>query len=451
MSLPATSPSSQEDVFPQKSLLIWVFLFAYLPFVIAHGFETWSRPAVDFPPLYCATKAVFDYGQTPYGPDAFAAQAMAIGRPIPPFIYPPPSLLVLFPLHYFDYDTAKALMLVANHLCLLFATGFILLKLFPDVFARAPAPLSAALILIYIFLFDPTVVTLHLGQVNLFLLVCICLTWEALRKERGALAVAIPLSIAIAIKTYPVLLLPVLVCSRRYKAAAWTVALFGLYCAASYWLMPQYIWHDWLTKVLPTGGDAHAGPWNQNIRAFVARAFQPNEFSEPLLVWPQGVKPLIALLTLGITAVTLWVGLRHWRAPFRRENVDQLFSLFLLLIFLIAPVSWEHHFVYLLPSLALLILHLLSGEVWGHWRWVIALSLCLIAWKVPMTAPGLKHGFWTLLISAKFYPAVALWVFFAVRSLQCTKSPDGTGAAALGEKSKTLHSRDTLPSVTVSA
>jgi len=276
--------------------------------------------------------------------------------------------------------------------------------------------------LVYLFFFDPTVVTLHLGQVNLLLLVCICLMWEALRRNRGALAVALPLSVAIVIKTYPLLLLPLLVLRRRYKAAAWSLALFGLYCAVSYFVLPASVWPDWIKHVLPAGGDAHAGPWNQNIRAFIARAFLPNPFSEPLLEFPGIVKRLIYLLSFIVLAVSAWIAFLFWRrADESRRTTDFLFSLFLFAMFLIAPVSWEHHFVYLLPSLALLLTLLVSGEVRGHWRWIVALSLALIAWKLPITAPELTHGWRTLLISAKFYPAVALWLFFVVASIRVTK------------------------------
>ena len=423
--LPASQSTSTTAPYGSK-ILVWLFLFAYLPWVLMHGFEAWSRPAVDFPPLYFATKVVFDQHQSPYGEDAFAPQALALGRWVPPFIYPPPSLLVLYPLHFFDYDTAKGLMLAANHLCLLFATWFMFRRLFGQEFARAPGQLAGAFAIIYILLFDPTAVTLNLGQVNLLLLVCLCFTWHALKRNAGAFALAIPLSLAITIKTYPVVLLPLLVFRRRYAAAAVTVALFGIYCVASYLLLPQNVWPEWFQKVLPTGGEAHPGPWNQNIRAFVARAFLPNIFSEPLVALPGIVKPLIGLLSLTVVGMTLLAGLRSWRSGVSPRAIDFEFSLFLFMMFLIAPVSWEHHFVYLLPSLVLVILLLLSGEIRGHWRWILALSLCLIGWRIPITDPGLTKGWWTLLISAKFYPAVALFVFFVLETLRATRQDEAT-------------------------
>ncbi|MFN2508599.1 MAG: glycosyltransferase family 87 protein, partial [Chthoniobacterales bacterium] len=340
--------------------LLWLFVFTYLPFLIAHGFECWRAPAVDFPPLYSATRAVFDQHKSPYGTNAFAEQAVALGRPVPPFIYPPPSLLVFFPLHFFDYDTAKALMLVANHLCLLFAIAFIFRKLFRQEFARAPSEFTAALVLVYILLFDPAAVTLRLGQVNLLLLVCICLTWHALRTNGSALAIAVPLTLAIAIKTYPLLLLPLLIFQRRYRAAAWTMGLFLLLCAASYLLLPREVWPDWIRQVLPTGSEAHAGPWNQNLRAFIARTFLPNPFSDPLFHLSWLAQPLIGILSLAVLGTTMWVSFRTSWQPHSPRAVDLEMSLYLFTIFLIAPVSWEHHFVYLLPSLILLLLLLLA-------------------------------------------------------------------------------------------
>ena len=412
--------------------LLWLVVFAYVPFLIAHGLECWSQPAIDFPPLYSATKATFDQHRSPYGENAFQEQALALGRPVPPYIYPPPSLLVLFPLHLFSYDAAKALLLVVNHLCLLAAIALLFRRVFREDFDRAPSQLTAALVLTYILLFDPTVVTLHLGQVNLLLLVCVTLMWNALKRNASAIAVAAPLAVAIVIKTYPALLVGLLVLRNRYKAAVYTVGLFVLACAASYLLLPNGIWQDWIVKVLPMGTDAHPGPWNQNIRAFIGRAFSPNAFCEPLFNAPGVVKPLVNVLSLVVVATTLWASFRCWRIAHSPRHIDLQMSLYLFMIFLIAPVSWEHHFVYLLPSLVLVLLMLLEGEVRGHWRWITALSLCLIAWKLPITAPWLTKGVATLGISAKFYPAVALWIFFVAQTWRL-------GSSSAGETSRVAN------------
>ena len=413
----ATNPACPVEYRRRGSkALLWLAVFAYVPFLIAHGVECWTQPAVDFPPLYSATKVVFDQHLSPYREHAFDEQALALGRPVPPYIYPPPSLLLFFPLHFVDYDTAKALMLVVNHLCLLGAIAFLFGRLFREEFLHASSQLTAALVIIYVLLFDPAVVTLHLGQVNFLLLICLAFMWHALKRNGRPLAIAIPLTLAIVIKTYPALLVLPLLLRKRYRAAGWTIGLFIVACAASYFLLPHAIWNDWIVNVLPTGAGVHPGPWNQNIRAFVGRAFMPNDFNQPLVAAPAVVKPLINLLSFGVVATTLWASVRCWRMPHSPRQIDILMSLYLFMIFLIAPVSWEHHFVYLLPSLVLVLLLLLEGTVHGQWRWITAFSLCLIAWKLPFQLPALTSGIWTLLISIKFYPAVALWMFFVVQA-----------------------------------
>ena len=420
--IPSNPLAHSEYVKRGSKALLWLLVFAYVPFLLAHGVGAWSQPAVDFPPIYSATKVTFDQHRSPYGDNAFAEQALALGRPVPPYIYPPPSLLLMYPLHFFSYDNAKALMLVVNHLCLLFATIFLFRRLFREDFAGARNQFTAAFVIIYILLFDPAVVTLQLGQVNLLLLVCICFTWNAVKRNGSDLAVALPLSLAIVIKTYPVLLLPLLVFRRRYKAAAFTVALFALYCVASYFLLPKDIWTEWLTKVMPAGSEAHPGPWNQNIRAFVARAFSISVFAQPLVDWPGIVKPLIIALSLPVFVASLWAAFRSASRAAGPRSLDLQMSLVLFMIFLIAPLSWEHHFVYLLPSLVLVLLMLLSGEIPGHWRWISAVSLCLIAWRLPFGAPWLTKGIWIFGISIKFYPAVALWLLFLLKTLRLRDS-----------------------------
>jgi hypothetical protein len=82
----------------------------------------------------------------------------------------------------------------------------------------------------------------------------------------------------------------------------------------------------------------------------------------------------------------------------------------------------------------LVIVLLLRGEIRGQWRWIAALSLCLIAWRIPITDPRLTHGWWTLLISAKFYPAVALFVFFVLETLRFNHEADATVIATPDKK-----------------
>ena len=72
---------------------------------------------------------------------------------------------------------------------------------------------------------------------------------------------------------------------------------------------------------------------------------------------------------------------------------------------------------------------LISGDVRGHWRWIADLGLALIAWRLPIFDDWLKKGPWVLLISAKFYPAVAIWLLLVAETLRLRTRPAAAGVA----------------------
>lgn len=402
---------------PPNKLLLWLFLFLYYPFLIQYGVKNISKPAGDFPSIYWATEVSFQEHGSPYGEGALASHGEPLGQTVFPYLYPPPSLLAFSPLALVSYETAKLLMLAVNHVCLLFVITFLFLKLFrQELRSDSVHDFTPILALIYVLTFDPIVRTLDLGQINLVVLVFLCLTWHALKQNAGALTIALPLSLAVVLKTYPILLLPLLLARKKNGAVIWLIVLLSLYSAASYLILPKPLWADWFSKVLPSADRPHAGPWNQNITAFVARAFIPNPFSQPLLVSPGFGRLLGHLISFVVIGITARLSYLYFRAPKLTKSLDILFSLYLFTIFLIAPVSWEHHFVYLVPSLLLLLHLLLSGKVQGTWRWVIPLCLCLIAWRLPIWSSALTKGVLVLGISIKFYAAITIWLFFVIEA-----------------------------------
>jgi hypothetical protein len=48
----SSSPAQPERRAGQfGGVLLWLAIFLYVPFLIAHGIDAWKQPAVDFPPL----------------------------------------------------------------------------------------------------------------------------------------------------------------------------------------------------------------------------------------------------------------------------------------------------------------------------------------------------------------------------------------------------------------
>jgi alpha-1,2-mannosyltransferase len=350
-----------------------------------------------------------------------------------PYLYPPPSLLAFWPLAKLSLATGHAAFLVVSHLCYLGSIWLMLTRLTPLPANQGRRDLTLAFCLVYLLCFDPALATLGIGQVNLIVLFFICLALAALKRGSSAWCIALPLSVAILLKTYPVLLLPLLAFRRQFRAIALTCVFFGIFTVIAALALPWEIWTSWFRDILPAGGYANnqiaaAGPWNQSINGFVTRLLLKNDFCPAPLAHPFLAKPVATVLALVVMGVTLFFSFRlSTTQGGRRTGVDNEISAFLLMIFLIAPLSWDHHLVYILPAAVLAISLIVNGPVRGKAAGAVAVALFLIAWKIPFDHPVLLHGWWTLLISIKFYPVVVLWLFFIRRLHQ-------SAAAAAGQE-----------------
>jgi hypothetical protein len=345
------------EVFGPKWLpLLMIFFFLYGSFLYEHGWKYRDAPNKDLPSFYTASVSVFNLRESPYDPERLGS-LMDSNEYVYPYLYPPPSLLLFFPLSALTYADARHIVLIINQLLFLFLVWAIPLSLFR---ARPKHDFAViALCIVYSLTFYPVVVTLEHGQVNLLLLVFFVLFWLFARKEKPVLA-AFFLALAILLKTYPIIIIPLLLLTRRWRESFYTVVWLGLAVIISLLVLPNTIWHDWLVNVLPSGGYMSipagmyppAAIWNQNLNGFFARAFTENSWSIPMSVNPGLAKFLTygaAMLTAAIT------GLIVWCSRTEKDNLDRAMLVALPAMYLIAPFSWEHHLVYLLPSILMLI------------------------------------------------------------------------------------------------
>ena len=245
---------------------------------------------------------------------------------------------------------------------------------------------------------DPVYETLFLGQINLILLALI-LT-DVWRVSRGRSA-GIGVGIAAAIKLTPAIFIVFFLLARRIRAACIAAATFvgcgliGLLVAPRasemYW---EHLSHDtsrvgalYISNQSPygavvriAGGAAHVGLWYLAI---------------PLAFAAIGL-PAAAILArrgdwLGATAATGTTGL------------------------LVSPISWAHHWVWILPALVLLLRS-------GH-RVAAGLGYVLFAlapfWYTPRSGrPGEYgfHGMLTLVANCYLVAGLALLAYLAWRA-----------------------------------
>lgn len=426
-------PAGSRRILAQKARLILglVFLFLYVPFVTDNGFRAVDRRNVDLPSFYYAADTTFNDQGSPYRSSAWQPIQRELGHQVLPFLYPPPALLLLAPLGQLPYAEAKVAMLVVNHLSVLVLLYLLLFRIFtvplPDP-ARDPDDrnfvrwLMLPLLVLYTLQFHPLMVTLDHGQINLTVLVLLCLFWLGARERGPAALIALPLAGAILLKTYPALFLPLLVIRRQGKVAAWAGGYVAGAAALSWLVLPRQAWTDWLELVLPTGGYAStpyhlfspAMPWNQSLNGFTARLFLHPDYA--LGIHPLLARLIPAILALLILAVLCWLARRLSRFP-GIGSVNDEFVFVLLSIFLVAPLSWEHHLVFVLPAALLALIHVITGRTGRSMTVLVGTSVFLMAWPMAFLFKIEKQGLLNLLISLKLFAVVGLWGYFLGRLL----------------------------------
>jgi hypothetical protein len=124
-------------------------------------------------------------------------------------------------------------------------------------------------------------------------------------------------------------------------------------------------------------------------------------------------RPLTYLLAGAVAAATVGLSYLSARKGTGAKTLDVEVALFLLMMFLIAPLSWEHHLVYALPAALFAIDFLLRGRARGAVAFAVVAALFVIAWDFPRDEMYLIKGPLAPLNTIKFFAAFGLWVFVA--------------------------------------
>ncbi len=90
-----------------RSILIALVVFLYLPVAYRSGWLVAQKATVDFPAFWYAGVLTFEQDKTPYGKHAFDEASVEMWQHVHPYIYPPPSLLVGWPLAQLPFPLAR--------------------------------------------------------------------------------------------------------------------------------------------------------------------------------------------------------------------------------------------------------------------------------------------------------------------------------------------------------
>jgi hypothetical protein len=291
--------------------------------------------------------------------------------PLNPFLYPPTTLPLFVPLTWFGLDVSLLLFEIVSLLCLIY--------LFLAVLKTAEEeqwPASWWLVsIVTLTAFYGIAQTLQYGQVNLVATAGLAYAWRSTRAGTGhAFAVAAGLFVATLLKTYPVLLLLAFVMRRDWKVVAWFVLLGVADLALTGATVSADVWRVYLGEVVPSG----------------RFGITPRGLSDDTLVWSQSLNG--ALVKLASEAVAAKIGaavqlvvlilaglaLLRRRHDDRRRFYDFSIGLLMVVAFLITPLAWSHHYVFLIPALACFA-SLLNGARPAGRGWYVWLLLATVA------------------------------------------------------------------------
>ena len=100
-----------------------LFLAAALLFAVIEGnilydyaYRSENLLNVDLPSFWAASRLVFDEGRSPYDYERMTSYGKEVGRHVFPFLYPPVSLLPLYPLDDLAWQAPTRIVLALNHL-----------------------------------------------------------------------------------------------------------------------------------------------------------------------------------------------------------------------------------------------------------------------------------------------------------------------------------------------
>jgi alpha-1,2-mannosyltransferase len=241
---------------------------------------------------------------------------------------------------------------------------------------RLGATLLAAAVTFWL---QPVVRTIYLGQVNLLLMAMIM--WDLCQPSllasgrrrwwKGALT-----GVAAGIKLVPLIFVPYLLITRRFREAVMTVAGFLVTVVVGFAVLPHDSSQWWLHGLFWSDGNrAGFEGWagNQSLRAIITRFAGSVAAGQD----PWMVAAVIAFI-LGMTAAYL---VDRAGYPVPALLVTALTGL------LISPISWDHHWVWIALGVAVTGHYALAASrrgarraAYGLWALIAGMIFFFAAW-----------------------------------------------------------------------
>ena len=189
---------------------------------------------------------------------------------------------------------------------------------------------------------EPVQQTISLGQVNLLLMLLVVADLLAVRDTRSRWWQGVGIGIAAGVKLTPLIFIPYLVLTRRYRQAATATGTFVATIAIGWAILPRDSGTYWADALfLKANRIVFLGTrGNQSVRGIATRL--AGSVNAGTLPW---LAAGVVIVVIGLAAAVI---LYRAGQPVAGMLACALTGL------LVSPLSWDHHWVWVAPGLALL-------------------------------------------------------------------------------------------------
>jgi alpha-1,2-mannosyltransferase len=253
-----------------------------------------------------------------------------------PFTYPPFAAIAMVPLAAVPWGVALVVWTTISVLCIAAIWRAALpnsaWNLLPQHLSNKRIAVLAALTLASLLL-EPVWQTIQFGQINLLLTAMILLD---LIRPQNARWRGFWVGVTIGVKLTPLPFLAFLLITKQWRAFRNAVLGLLVTMAIGFAVVPNQSWEYWTVVIRNAnrvGGLAYTA--NQSFMGFLSRLGDDAGWIQP--VW--------FVLSAVFGLLVLWLARRYWLAD---ERVTAI-SVMALAVLYASPVSWSHHWVWIIP------------------------------------------------------------------------------------------------------
>jgi alpha-1,2-mannosyltransferase len=305
-----------------------------------------------------------------FGPDLYSAHLPHPFRPLL-FTYPPFAAFMFWPFGHLSLHAGQLTWSALNCVALL-ALVLVSIKVTRALSLSRQVVCCALVFMLPALMLEPVLLTMQYGQINVFIVLMVLADLTCVvgfrnhNLPRGTLV-----GVAAAIKLTPFIFVPFLFLTRQFRAGFTALTSFCFWTLGAFALAPHSSSLYWTKEVFATGRVGTA--WfvsNQNIQG----AWDRLAGSTP--------SPLLVLVVTVLVAVA---GLALAARAYRRSSHVLGVLLCATTGLIVSPISWSHHYVWIVPVLAWLIFAA-DRPRGGRW-WALGAAILFVRapqFRVPL-------------------------------------------------------------------